>query len=233
MNWSASFLIWISNCSDNTGGRYCPFSVDVTLHFCQKSIFHIYICIYLFSDFLFCSVDLFVYLMVILHCIGSCSFIMVWNYIVLTLELCSSFSFFFVLDFLNFHKDFIISLSISTKSLLEFWLRFQWMYWLLWEEVIIMLHLLIHEHGVKVLVSPVRGLFCNPKDCISTRILCLWDFPWQEYRSGFPFPTPGNLPDPRIQLESLASPALEGRCFITATWEAPLIPPTIPKMNNL
>ena len=96
-----------------------------------------------------------------------------------------------------------------------------------------MLHLLIHEHGVKVLVSPVRGLFCNPKDCISTRILCLWDFPWQDYGSGFPFSTPGNLPDPRIQLESLASPALEGRCFITATWEAPLIPPTIPKMNNL
>ena len=52
-------------------------------------------------------------------------------------------------------------------------------------------------------------------------------FPRQEYWSGFPFPTPGNLPDPRIQLESLASPALAGRFFITATWEAPLIPPTL------
>ena len=117
---------------------------------------------YLFFDFLFCSVDLFVYLMVILHCISSCSFIMLWNYIVLTLELCSSFCiYFFVLGFLNFHKGFIISLSISTKSLLEFWLKFHWMYWPLWEEVIITLRLLIHEHGVKMLVSPVRGLFCN------------------------------------------------------------------------
>ena len=41
-----------------------------------------------------------------------------------------------------------------------------------------MLHLLIHEHGVKVkvLISPVGGLF-QPHDCIPTRILCLWDFP--------------------------------------------------------
>ena len=33
-------------------------------------------------------------------------------------------------------------------------------------------------------------------------------FSRQEYWSGFPFPTPGHLPDPGIELESLVSPAL-------------------------
>ena len=42
----------------------------------------------------------------------------------------------------------------------------------------------------------------------------------QEYWSGLPSPTVGDLPDPGIQPTSLASPALAGR-FITntATWE--------------
>ena len=30
----------------------------------------------------------------------------------------------------------------------------------------------------------------------------------QEYRSGLPFPPPGDLPDPGIELRSLSSPAL-------------------------
>ena len=29
-------------------------------------------------------------------------------------------------------------------------------------------------------------------------------FPWQEYWSGLPFPSPGNLPNPGIELESSA-----------------------------
>ena len=33
------------------------------------------------------------------------------------------------------------------------------------------------------------------------------EFPRQEYWSGLPFPTAGNLPDPRIKTERLASPA--------------------------
>ena len=36
-------------------------------------------------------------------------------------------------------------------------------------------------------------------------------FPGQEYWSGLPFPSPGDLPDPGIQL---VSPALAGRFFI-------------------
>jgi len=46
-------------------------------------------------------------------------------------------------------------------------------------------------------------------------------FTWQEYWSGVPFPTPGDLPSPGIKPKSLTSPALAGRFFTTsATWEA-------------
>ena len=39
------------------------------------------------------------------------------------------------------------------------------------------------------------------------------EFPRQEYGSGLPFPTPGDLPDPGIELEPLA---LAGRFLTTA-----------------
>ena len=46
------------------------------------------------------------------------------------------------------------------------------------------------------------------------------EFPRQEYWSGLPCPSPGNLPDPGIELESFKCPALTGRFFTTsATWE--------------
>ena len=43
-------------------------------------------------------------------------------------------------------------------------------------------------------------------------------FSRQEYCSGLPFPSPGDLPDPGIKLTSPVSPALVGRFF--TTWEA-------------
>ena len=44
----------------------------------------------------------------------------------------------------------------------------------------------------------------------------------QEYWSGLPCPSPGDLPDPGIKFVSLMSPALAGGIFTTnATWEAP------------
>ena len=47
-------------------------------------------------------------------------------------------------------------------------------------------------------------------------------FSRQEYCSGLPFPSPGDLPDPGIEPVSLMPPALAGRFFTTgATWEAP------------
>ena len=41
------------------------------------------------------------------------------------------------------------------------------------------------------------------------------EFSRQEYWSGLLFPTLGDLPDPGIELASLASPALAGRFFTT------------------
>ena len=41
------------------------------------------------------------------------------------------------------------------------------------------------------------------------------EFPRQEYWSGLPFPTPGDLPDPGIKPASLMSPALAGEFFNT------------------
>ena len=41
------------------------------------------------------------------------------------------------------------------------------------------------------------------------------DFSRQEYWSGLPFPTPGDLSDPGIEPSSLESPILTGRFFTT------------------
>ena len=41
------------------------------------------------------------------------------------------------------------------------------------------------------------------------------EFSRQEYWSGLPFPSPGDLTDPRIEATSPVSPALAGRFFTT------------------
>ena len=46
-------------------------------------------------------------------------------------------------------------------------------------------------------------------------------FSKQEYWSGLPFPSPGDLPDPGIKPTFSVSPALAGGFFTTSTtWEA-------------
>ena len=46
-------------------------------------------------------------------------------------------------------------------------------------------------------------------------------FSRKEYWNGLPCPSPGDLPNPGMDLESLMSPALAGRFFASrATWEA-------------
>ena len=57
-------------------------------------------------------------------------------------------------------------------------------------------------------------LFENPMDC-SLRVPLSMGFFRQEYWSVLPLPPPGDLPDPRIELISPASPALAGRFFTT------------------
>ena len=48
-------------------------------------------------------------------------------------------------------------------------------------------------------------------------------FSRQEYWSGLPFPSPGDLPDPRIEPESLVSPVLAGGFFTSAPPEKPIL----------
>ena len=59
----------------------------------------------------------------------------------------------------------------------------------------------------------------DPIDC-RVRCLCPW-FSRQEYWSGLPCPSPGDLPSPVIEPMSFMSPALASEFFTTSTtWEA-------------
>ena len=63
-------------------------------------------------------------------------------------------------------------------------------------------------------------LFANPWT-VAHQVPLSMGFSKQEYWSGLPFPSPGNLPDPGIKLMFLLSPASSDRFFTTsATWEA-------------
>ena len=55
------------------------------------------------------------------------------------------------------------------------------------------------------------------------------EFPRQEYWSGLPFPSPGDLPDPGIEASSLTSPALAGGFL---THEPPGKPQEIAKIGR-
>ena len=58
---------------------------------------------------------------------------------------------------------------------------------------------------------------------VAHQALLSMGFSKQEYWSGFPFPTPGDLLYPAIELTSLVSAALAGRFFTpSTTWEATL-----------
>ena len=82
------------------------------------------------------------------------------------------------------------------------------------------------EQGVSQ--GKVCGVCLVMSDCLQprglqpSRLLCPWDFSRQEYWSGFPFPTPGDIPDPWIKLTFLTSPVLVGGFFITAPTGNPL-----------
>ena len=64
------------------------------------------------------------------------------------------------------------------------------------------------------------GLFATPRT-VAYQAPPSMEFSRQEYWSGLPFPSLGDLPDPGIKPTSLTSPALAGRFFTTsAIWEA-------------
>ena len=58
--------------------------------------------------------------------------------------------------------------------------------------------------------------FATPRTEAQEALLSM-GFSRQEYWSGLPFPSPGDLPDPGIETMSLASLVLAGRFFITVT----------------
>ena len=66
-------------------------------------------------------------------------------------------------------------------------------------------------HGAYVLSCLT---LCDPLDC-SLPGSSVHEFSRQEYWSGLPFLTPGDLPDPGIEPMSLVSPALAGGFFTT------------------
>ena len=57
-------------------------------------------------------------------------------------------------------------------------------------------------------------LFATPRTVANQAPLSM-GFPRQEYWSGLPFPTPGDLPYPEIKLTSVASPTMAGGFFTT------------------
>ena len=59
---------------------------------------------------------------------------------------------------------------------------------------------------------------------VAHQALLSMGFPRQEYRSGLPFPSPGDLPDPGIKP---SSPALAGRFFTTEPLGKPCIKMTL------
>ena len=74
---------------------------------------------------------------------------------------------------------------------------------------------------VKVLVTQLCLTLCEPMDYIACQAFLSMGLSRQEYWSGLPFPSPGDLPNPGIKPVSLMSSALAGRFFTTSTtWEA-------------
>ena len=59
-------------------------------------------------------------------------------------------------------------------------------------------------------VAKLYQTLCDLMDCSLPGFFLFMGFSWQEYWSGLPFPTPGDLPNPGIEPTSLA---LAGRFF--------------------
>ena len=81
-------------------------------------------------------------------------------------------------------------------------------------------HFRAHNLDVCVCLSASQTCptLCDLMDCSHQAYLSM-KFSRQEYWSGYPFPTPGDLPDPGIKPTSLSSPVLAGRFFtISANW---------------
>ena len=71
-----------------------------------------------------------------------------------------------------------------------------------------------------VLSCLVMSNSLGPRGLQPIRLLCPWRFSRQEYGSGLPYTSLGNLPNPGIEPTPLMSSALTSRFFTTSTtWE--------------
>ena len=80
-------------------------------------------------------------------------------------------------------------------------------------------HTHTHTHTHECIQSCLT--LCNPWTVAHQAPLSM-EFSGQEYWSGLPFPSPGDLPNPGIVPAPLASPALAGGFFTTAHLGSPL-----------
>ena len=82
-------------------------------------------------------------------------------------------------------------------------------------------YILVQELGLLLLFKSQNSvqLFVTPWT-VACQAPLFMGFPIQEYWSGLPFPSAGDLPYPEIKLASLEFPDLAGEFFTTnATWE--------------
>ena len=75
-----------------------------------------------------------------------------------------------------------------------------------------LLHPLVLTKSCPTLCKPVD---CSPPAPLST------GFSWQEHWSGFPFPPPGDQPEPGIKPMSLVSPALQAEALLLSHQGSP------------
>ena len=83
---------------------------------------------------------------------------------------------------------------------------------------VIIFHLYIFFDKVKVLVARSCLTLCDPNDCSPQAPLSI-EFSRQEYWSGLPFPSPGDLPNSGIETKS---PALQADSLLSEPPEKPL-----------
>ena len=74
---------------------------------------------------------------------------------------------------------------------------------------------------VKVLVAQLLQLFVTPWTVAHQVPLSMRFFFWQEYWKGLPFPSPGDLPNPGIEL---GSPALQADSFLSVALGLYILP---------
>ena len=85
-------------------------------------------------------------------------------------------------------------------------------------------HLSVHSECHRVCQYMCAHLcltLCDPMDYIACQATLSMGFPRQEYWSGFPFPSPGDLPDAGIKPASFGSPVCRWILYHRATWEVP------------